>query len=77
MNSHPKFSVEKLQQAISMGYPKQLANAPATTAAWDEVFRELLETLQELDARIRAVAQESQLAVRDVRAQVEKPRKKR
>ena len=68
MSSHPKFSLEQLQHAIG--------NTPATTAAWDEVFRELLGALQELDHRIRAVAQESQLAVRDLRDGVEKPKKK-
>lgn len=68
MSSHPKFSLEKLQHAIG--------NTPATTAAWDEVFHELLGTLQELDHRIRGVAQESQLAVRDLRDGVEKQRKK-
>ena len=76
MSNHPKFSLEKLEHAISMEYPKRLGNTPATTEAWDEVFRELLGTLQELDGRIRAVAQEVQLAVRDLREQAAKPKKR-
>ena len=76
MNDRPKFSVEKLQHAVSMNYPKGLANTPASQEAWDAVFRELLGTLQELDSRIRAVAQESQLAIADLQARAGKPKKR-
>jgi monoamine oxidase len=76
MSNHPKFSLDKLQQAISMDYPKRLGSTPATTAAWDEVFRELVGTLQELDGRIRAVAQETQLAVNDLRERLDGARKR-
>jgi len=75
MSDHPRFSLEKLQQAISMDSPKSLGNTPASAAAWDEVFRELLGTLQELDGRIRALAQETQLAVNDLRIQAGKRKK--